>query len=121
MSTTADVHEPPVAAKQAVEEYAAPEVVKQQTLLKDWAAERAKFQADPDKFWDAVAREFAWTKPWTKVCEWDGSAVLPPPSQRAYLLWVAMSRRNHTMLRGQNQTHRVNPFTFPIERVVRRF
>jgi len=72
MSTTADVHEPPVAAKQAVEEYAAPEVVKQQTLLKDWAAERAKFQADPDKFWDAVAREFAWTKPWTKVCEWDG-------------------------------------------------
>jgi acetyl-CoA synthetase len=72
MSSTVDVHEPNTAVKAEVEEYPAPEVVKQQALLKDWAAERARFQADPDKFWDAVAKEFTWAKPWTKVCEWDG-------------------------------------------------
>ena len=69
MSTTAET---PSAAKPIVEEYAAPAVVKQQALLQDWAAERAKFQADPDKFWEDVAQQFVWTKPWDKVFEWDG-------------------------------------------------
>src|SRR3974390_1894091 len=59
-------------AKPLVEEYAAPEIVKEQAFVQDWAAERAKFQADPDKFWEEVARQFVWTKSWDKVCEWDG-------------------------------------------------
>jgi transposase len=42
-----------------------------------------------------VRAEFA------KVCKWDGPAVLPP-NQRACLSWVAISRRNHTMLRKFN-------------------
>jgi acetyl-CoA synthetase len=72
MSSTANLQEAPPAVKSAVEEYHAPEVVRQQALLKDWAAERARFQADPDKFWDAIAKDFTWTQPWNKVCEWDG-------------------------------------------------
>jgi len=56
----------------AVEEYAAPPIVKEQALLQDWAAERAKFQKDPDKFWEDIAQQFIWTKKWDKVFDWDG-------------------------------------------------
>ena len=72
MSTTAKISEVPDTTKHVVDEYAAPEIVKQQALLKDWAAESAKFKADPDKFWEDIAKGFVWTKPWTKVFEWDG-------------------------------------------------
>ncbi|HZD31366.1 MAG TPA: acetate--CoA ligase, partial [Candidatus Angelobacter sp.] len=56
-----------VAKPLMIEEYPAPAIVKQQALLQDWAAESAKFQADPDKFWENIAKQFVWTKPWTKV------------------------------------------------------
>jgi acetyl-CoA synthetase len=56
----------------AVEEYPAPAIVKEQALLQDWAAERAKFQKDPDKFWEEVAEQFVWTKKWDQVFDWDG-------------------------------------------------
>jgi len=72
MSTTAHLAEAPEAAKAHAEQYAAPEIVSQQALLKDWAAERARFEADPDKFWQEVANDFTWTKPWSKMFEWDG-------------------------------------------------
>lgn len=72
MSTTANISEAPDIAKAHAEEYPAPKIVKQQALLKDWAVERAKFQADPDKFWEEMAKDFVWSKPWSKVFEWDG-------------------------------------------------
>ncbi len=72
MGTIAELPESPDTVKPTFEEYAAPEIVKQQALLKDWAAESAKFKADPDKFWEDIAKTFVWTRPWTKVFEWDG-------------------------------------------------
>src|SRR5450755_3893951 len=72
MSTTAKLPEGLETAKPIVDEYPAPEIVKQQALLQDWAAESAKFKADPDKFWEDIAKTFEWSKPWTKVFEWDG-------------------------------------------------
>ncbi|MGA7461092.1 MAG: AMP-binding protein, partial [Candidatus Korobacteraceae bacterium] len=56
----------------AVEQYPAPEIVKEQALLKNWPAERERFQRDPDAFWAEAAKQFVWTKPWDKVFEWDG-------------------------------------------------
>ena len=47
-------------------------LLSEQALLKDWPAERDRFQKDPDAFWAEMARQFAWTKPWDKVFEWDG-------------------------------------------------
>src|SRR5215813_11926955 len=72
MSTVAKLPGASNVADPRVEEYPAPEIVKQQALLQDWRAESAKFQSDPDKFWDDIARQFRWTKPWDKVFEWDG-------------------------------------------------
>jgi acetyl-CoA synthetase len=72
MSTTANPPAVKEATKSVVEEYAAPEIVKQQALIQDWSAERARFEADPDKFWEQIASEFVWSKPWNKVFEWDG-------------------------------------------------
>jgi acetyl-CoA synthetase len=31
-----------------------------------------KFQRNPDAFWEKIARNFVWTKPWSKVFDWDG-------------------------------------------------
>ncbi len=59
-------------ATTAVEEYAAPAIVKEQALLKDWQAEKARFDSDPDGFWSEIANTFEWSKPWDKVFEWDG-------------------------------------------------
>ena len=55
-----------------MDEYAAPAIVREQALIKDWAGERDRFQKDPDASWAEVAGQFAWTKPWEKVFEWDG-------------------------------------------------
>ena len=59
-------------AAKAVEQYPAPEIVKEQALLKNWPAERDRFQRDPDAFWAEAAKQFVWSKPWDKVFEWDG-------------------------------------------------
>ena len=72
MGTAAKVAEQPDKTKAAIEEYAAPEIVKDQALVKDWPAERDRFQKDPDAFWADAAKQFVWTKPWNKVFEWDG-------------------------------------------------
>src|SRR5215472_12223757 len=72
MSTTANSSEPMEATKTAIEEYTAPAIVKQQALLQDWFNERDKFQRNPDAFWEEIARKFVWTKPWSKVFDWDG-------------------------------------------------
>jgi acetyl-CoA synthetase len=72
MSTATNVSDAPDITKAIVEEYPAPSIVKDQALLGDWAAESAKFQKDPDKFWEDVAKQFVWTKTWDKVFDWDG-------------------------------------------------
>src|ERR1035441_10707996 len=72
MGTTTKLSETNQAPTVGVEEYAAPAIVCEQALVKDWRAERARFDADPDKFWEEIARQFEWSKPWTKVSAWDG-------------------------------------------------
>ena len=71
MATATKVLEP-VIATGAVAEYPAPAIVKEQALLKDWRAEKARFESDPDGFWSEIANQFEWSKPWDKVFEWDG-------------------------------------------------
>ena len=53
-------------------EYPAPAIVKDQALVKDWAAEQERFRKDPDAFWAEIAGQFVWSKPWEKVFDWDG-------------------------------------------------
>ena len=54
------------------QEYAAPAIVANNVLEKDWLGERDRALQDPDKFWAGYARQFFWSQPWTKVLEWDG-------------------------------------------------
>ena len=54
------------------EEYAAPAVVAQNVLQKNWGAECDRSRRDPEGFWADYARRFAWSQPWGKVLEWDG-------------------------------------------------
>ena len=54
-------------------EYAAPRVVAEQSILKDFTREYERSIADNDAFWGEFAKEFAWSKPWTRVSSFDGS------------------------------------------------
>jgi len=54
------------------EEYAAPKCVSENCLQRDFAGECKRSLQDPEEFWGEYALRFQWTKPWTKVLEWDG-------------------------------------------------
>src|ERR1700690_3563130 len=54
------------------QEYAAPAIVADNVLEKNWNAERERSFKDPEGFWGDYANRFAWSKPWTKVLDWDG-------------------------------------------------
>ena len=72
MTSASKTGQNPDAAPHAVDEYAAPAIVKQQALLQDWPAECERFRRDPDAFWADAAGQFLWSKPWDKVFESDG-------------------------------------------------
>jgi acetyl-CoA synthetase len=57
----------------ADDEYQPPAIVLQNCQLKDWKAEFQKSFEDPDAFWGDYARNFVWSRPWTKVREWKGA------------------------------------------------
>jgi len=54
------------------QEYAAPHCVASQCLQQDWQGEVERALADPEAFWGHYARNFTWTRPWTRVLHWDG-------------------------------------------------
>ena len=47
------------------------EKTKGQAYIKDYEKEYQRSIADPEKFWDEIARELEWFSPWTKVLEWN--------------------------------------------------
>jgi acetyl-CoA synthetase len=53
-------------------EYPAPKIVVDQVQNKNWAADYERSVNDPEGFWADEARKFTWTKPWSKVLDWDG-------------------------------------------------
>ena len=55
------------------EQYESPEIVAKQALLDHWREEYDRSIADPEKFWGDAAKDFRWTKPFTKVKEQDGA------------------------------------------------
>jgi acetyl-CoA synthetase len=54
------------------ETYAPPSIVADAAILKNWHDEYARSIQDPDAFWAGIAAKFYWSKPWTKVSEFDG-------------------------------------------------
>src|SRR5664280_1435108 len=54
------------------ETYAPPSIVVEEAILKNWHDEYARSIQDPDAFWAGIASKFYWSKPWTKVSEFDG-------------------------------------------------
>src|SRR5579862_7648099 len=54
------------------EEYTAPAVVARNVLQRDWNGACARALKDPEGFWAQYAEEFEWSRPWTKVLDWDG-------------------------------------------------
>jgi acetyl-CoA synthetase len=53
-------------------EYAAPRVVAEDAILKDFKAEYERSIRDNDAFWAEIASQFDWSTPWSKVSEWNG-------------------------------------------------
>ncbi|HXZ13664.1 MAG TPA: acetate--CoA ligase [Candidatus Sulfotelmatobacter sp.] len=51
-------------------EIAPPKSLAEKARMRDFNAEYARSIEDPDKFWDGVARELEWFKPWDKVFDW---------------------------------------------------
>jgi len=51
-------------------EIAPPLSLVEKARMRDFAAEYARSVQDPDKFWDAIARELEWFTPWGKVFDW---------------------------------------------------
>jgi acetyl-CoA synthetase len=54
------------------QEYAAPSIVADNVLQKNWTAACDWALKDPEEFWGQYAEEFEWSQPWTKVLDWDG-------------------------------------------------
>jgi len=54
------------------QEYAAPAIVADNVLKKNWQADCEYSLKDPEGFWADYAQHFEWSKPWSKVLEWDG-------------------------------------------------
>jgi acetyl-CoA synthetase len=54
------------------QEYPSPRCVAENCLQKDWSGECRRSLADPEQFWEDYALKFLWSKPWTKVLDWDG-------------------------------------------------
>src|SRR6202008_31233 len=54
------------------EQYECPAIVANSVQLKDWKGEIQRARENPDKFWGDFAKTFIWTKPWSKVLEFDG-------------------------------------------------
>ena len=54
------------------QEYKAPSIVASNAILKDFRAEYERSIKDNDKFWGDYAKSFYWSKPFTKVSEFDG-------------------------------------------------
>ena len=48
-----------------------PPALVQQAFLQDYAAAYKDSMDSPEDFWEAVAKELTWFKPWDKVFEWD--------------------------------------------------
>ncbi len=53
-------------------EYAAPQIVAQKCRQQNFAADYQRSVDDPEGFWGDYAKRFVWTKPWSKVLDWDG-------------------------------------------------
>jgi acetyl-CoA synthetase len=51
-------------------EVAPPKFLVDQARLKDYAAEYARSVENPDAFWEDIAKELEWFRPWSKVFEW---------------------------------------------------
>jgi len=54
------------------EEYPAPAIVAQNCRQQNFAEAYQRSVKDPEGFWGEYAKRFVWTRPWTKVLEWDG-------------------------------------------------
>lgn len=54
------------------EEYSAPQIVAQNCRQQNFAEAYQRSVKDPEVFWGEYAKRFVWTRPWTKVLEWDG-------------------------------------------------
>src|ERR1035441_77852 len=54
------------------EEYPAPKIVVDQVQNRNWKEDNERSIKDPEGFWEDEALKFTWTKPWTKVLDWDG-------------------------------------------------
>ncbi len=45
--------------------------IRDQATMQDYDARYQEFLKDPEAFWDRVARELAWSRPYTRVREWN--------------------------------------------------
>jgi acetyl-CoA synthetase len=54
------------------QEYAVPEIVSRNALQKNWKGECARALKYPEVFWADYASQFAWSRKWDRVLEWDG-------------------------------------------------
>lgn len=53
-------------------EYAAPSIVAENALVKDYKAEYERWRGNPDAFWAQEAESFVWTQRWNEVSTFDG-------------------------------------------------
>src|SRR5512140_394464 len=54
-------------------EYPAPRVAADAARIQDFRAEQQRSVADPEAFWGEYARNFEWSRPWSRVMKWEGA------------------------------------------------
>jgi len=73
MSSPAKVSDANISNLLAIDqEYPSPAIVAKNAIQQDCRGEYQRSIANPEKFWGEYASRFEWSKPWTKVLDWDG-------------------------------------------------
>jgi acetyl-CoA synthetase len=54
------------------QEYPSPKCVAENCLQQDWPGEYQRSIRNPEEFWGDYALKFLWSKPWSRVLDWDG-------------------------------------------------
>ena len=83
------------------QEYPAPSIVARNVLQKNWNAAREYAARDSEGFWSGYAVRFEWSKPWSKVLDWDGVHHKWFLDAKTNITINALDRHAHSELRNR--------------------
>ncbi len=82
-----------------------PKFLVEQARLRDYAAEYKRSVEEPDVFWDAVAKELEWFRPWKKVFDWTYPTFEWFQGGKCNIAYNALDRPGEIRAQEQSRLH----------------